>query len=235
MKKLILLIQVFSVFFLSSHVYATQIQLNEDNWKATFFAFNYNNDLDFDDEDPISQDFEYDNSRFAGQFNVNFLDPSGAITQSTKGFCIDLTTPYANGDASITGLSGLTNWGSVAWLLDKYWLDTNDAYMNAALQMAVWDTIYGDNRFYMSAYGNNNANFLSGGSGFSYAYFLTIRSHYEKYITAIGTTSTSSQYRILNFAENQDIIIKNPVPEPATMLLFGFGLLGLGAMGRKKE
>lgn len=227
MKKLILLIQIFSVFLLSSHVYATQIQLAQDNWKATFFAFDANGNGSFEHiNDPmgLSTDYEDDDSRMAGQFNVNFLG------QSTKGFCIDLTIGYANGDASITGLSGLANWGSVAWLLDNYWIDftlndTDYYFKMAALQMAVWDTIYGD-RFKMSDYG-----LIATQDNFN-----VTRGYYDSYTGAIGqNTSTGNRYQILDFANSQDIIIKNPVPEPATMLLFGFGLLGLGAMGRKKE
>jgi hypothetical protein len=33
---------------------------------------------------------------------------------------------------------------------------------------------------------------------------------------------------------NQDQLVAAPVPEPATMLLMGIGLLGLGVVGRKR-
>ena len=44
----------------------------------------------------------------------------------------------------------------------------------------------------------------------------------------------ASGFWVAKIDGHQDQLVAAPVPEPATMLLMGIGLLGLGAVGRKR-
>jgi hypothetical protein len=94
----------------------------------------------------------------------------------------------------------------------------NDRSMVAqALQLAVWDAVYGS-----ISVGDANDDGLV--------------ALYKKMIglNVINSSFTGSGFMLAISEGSQDQLVAAPVPKPATMLLMGIGLLGLGVVGRKR-
>jgi hypothetical protein len=182
----------------------------------------------------------------AGELQVSF--GSGIL----PAFCVDLDTALHYGKNTVgdiqSSASYTTNGIYVEWLMN-YALSPSmrsytfgNAAAGAGLQLAIWEVLYDfDLNSSAADYGLSNS-----GGIFSYNETSTLLGYtdfwYSGYINRLleeipnFTYTSSGKYGVVKLyndnGDTQDLI--TVVPEPATMMLFGFGLLGIGALGRRK-
>lgn len=218
MRKWIVLTAVFLCLAIAGPAQALQISMTDSSpqyWGSLLVTYNGLND---------------GNAKWvgAGRFHTTVTDDDGKKID-TFSYCVDLGE-FFNWDTTYTATkmdadnNGLDYRGA-AWLVSRfdpfigtYW--TSDSDMDArsvamTLQLAIWETLYGDQ--------------FDSGSGDRTLFDTMIGE-----ASQISSFFDASGFFVAKIDGRQDQLVAAPVPEPATMLLMGIGLLGLGVVGRKR-
>ena len=159
----------------------------------------------------------------AGRFSTSV--DFGDAKIDTFSYCVDLGEYFAWGTPYSADL--LTPYGAyreAAWLVSQFdpFIGVRQSEIASydpkqvamTLQLAIWQTLYKDDFDPL------------GGASALYTAMLDS-------VAQIGSFDGTG-FRVAIIEGHQDQLVAAPVPEPATMLLMGIGLLGLGAVGRKR-
>lgn len=233
-KKMLLLLILFSTLFLPIHVFATTVDITGGSGETVSYI--------------VSLD-STDTSSWAGQINAQFGDSSSYI----GAYCVDFYTDITDKGYSIDGYSDVLSYTDTfftkgnglyaAWLMNEYssWLGYTGygfdelAASEAGLQLAIWDALYDGITDTDNDGITDTDNFVVTTDTTTTAAYA----YYSEYIAALLdadlTDFTGENFQVVKLTDAQDLIVYNPVPEPGTVILFGIGLLGISGIVRKKK
>ena len=233
MKKLLFLLMV--SLLMSGSALAASVTVSpqnaEDVFEWVYFSYDATGDGQFDDDIWTNWRTEKLFSTYAGRFELTLNDDSGASLYTTYGFCVDLSTGYGSDTYSVADLNSINNGDQIAWLFDNFGQSGKTLVEYAALQLAIWDTLYDEAVVYNADHWTKEG-FMAPDVSYETLYDL-----YELYIYELSQTpdyTTTGTYQILQIEGKQDMIV-HVVPAPSTILLLGFGLLSLSFAGRTKR
>ena len=177
----------------------------------------------------------------AGVYIESFSSaPVGVYTEYTlisdfgsfDAFCIEAVpdpsgkVPYELVSLANYKLVDSSKLGRAAWVADQYWSGNAWNIAKESYQIAIWEIVFDDGQ----DLGSGSFRAISGYSASEVKWILD-ESYGQSSFDGFVAHSPVSSYTDAGY---QDYLVNAPVPEPATMLLLGTGLIGLAGFGRKK-
>jgi hypothetical protein len=187
---------------------------------------------------------------YALDITVSVIDENDAILLDENGqkdwftaFCIEpdqraKTGRNANYDVELVAPSMVQGGLESAWLMenmDRYTPDEYASHSMAALQFAIWKVVKDYNTDYSFDLSGGNfywTNIRKKTGELASMYLDNLRNYFDP-------TGLDGMYAASLHGDHQDFMIAAPgigaapVPEPASMVLLAFGLIGVAGMGRK--